>query len=433
MLTDLQVQRSSFSNGLRLITVAMPHMHTVTVAAFVKVGSRFESPADNGLSHFVEHMLFRGTERYQSSYELNLAFESLGSSLHAETGRDYSLYQTSVEFAQLNESLELFSELLQRPLFTDIELERRLILEEVTEDYDESDNEINGADIARGLLLPGALGQRIIGPKENVHRFSEGDVRRHFEKFYCGSSIVLAVAGPITHDAVQVMVQKQLASLSPGKKQGSPETATNQAGPHFRHVHETGAQCQIDVVWRGLPERDPLYMAQGALLQVVDDGMASRLHYRLCDQKGLAYNLGASIEPLHDTSLIEVCGSTANHKTPELLREIIKLMEELRDHEISNEELARIKRRYRYEMASLQDDAASMVAWFGGTSLYYLPPSLSARAEQFESVTASDIREAARRIICPERLAVVIVGTLDSAQVESVRSACLTGAATEST
>jgi predicted Zn-dependent peptidase len=140
---DPTVSTSVLPNGLRVCTVALPHLHTLTTSMFIKVGSRFETAADNGLSHFVEHMLFRGTAAHPNSLALNTAVERLGSSLHAETGRDYTLFQMGVAAPDLAPALGIFAEIFGRPLFHDIELERQLILEEVNEDYDEDGVEIN--------------------------------------------------------------------------------------------------------------------------------------------------------------------------------------------------------------------------------------------------------------------------------------------------
>src|SRR5262245_16324622 len=147
---DPHVATTTLDNGLAVTTVALPPLHTAVCPLFVKVGARFESPEDNGLSHFVEHMLFRGTERYPTSLALNTAVEQLGSTLHAETGRDYTLFQLALEPAHVPAAIELLGELLGRPRFSDIELERALILEEINEDYDEQGIEINADDIARG-------------------------------------------------------------------------------------------------------------------------------------------------------------------------------------------------------------------------------------------------------------------------------------------
>ena len=170
---DPDVATTTLDNGLAVTTVTLPHLHTAVCALFVKVGARFEIADDNGLSHFTEHMLFRGTERFPTSLALNTAVESLGSTLHAETGRDYTLFQLALEPEFLAPGIDLLGELLARPRFSDIELERELILEEINEDYDENGVEINADDIARGLVFEDhALGQRIIGPRKNVKRFT---------------------------------------------------------------------------------------------------------------------------------------------------------------------------------------------------------------------------------------------------------------------
>src|SRR5687768_15569279 len=129
-LLDPHVETTTLSNGLAVTTVALPHLHTAVCALFVKVGARFESSNDNGLSHFVEHMLFRGTERYPTSLALNTAVERLGSTLHAETGRDYTLFQLGLEPEFVGNGIELLGELLTKPRFSEIELERALVLEE---------------------------------------------------------------------------------------------------------------------------------------------------------------------------------------------------------------------------------------------------------------------------------------------------------------
>src|SRR6266545_6292732 len=216
-LPELRARTTVLPNGLRAVTVELPHLHTASVVLYVKVGSRLESPQDNGLSHFVEHMLFRGTERHPTSYDINFAFESLGGTLYAETGRDYSLFQVTLVPGLVEGGLELFGELFSRPLFADLELERQLILEELTEDYDERGNEINSADIARGLLFGAPpLAQRIIGPPDNVRRFTDGDVRRHFARYYCAANAILVAAGPVEHEALAAAAERHLGRLPAG-------------------------------------------------------------------------------------------------------------------------------------------------------------------------------------------------------------------------
>ncbi|MBE7452890.1 MAG: insulinase family protein [Kofleriaceae bacterium] len=421
------VETTVLDHGLRVTTVALPHLHTATVAAFIKVGSRFESPDANGLSHFTEHMLFRGTERYPTSLAVNTAIERLGSTLHAETGRDYTLFSMGFEPACIGAGLEVLGELLARPRFGDIELERALVLEEINEDYDEDDVEINADDIARGLMFGDhALGQRIIGPRGNVERFTEADVRGHFARFYGARNMILCVAGPVEHDAVVELARRHLADLPPGAAAEPAPAPPGPGGPRWKHVRDSGAQTTLAMLFRGVPELDPGYHAFVGLLRALDDGMSTRLHYQLADQKGLAYSIGAGIEPLADAALFEITSATANAKLPTLVAEILALVGGLRAQRIDDDELTKIRTRYRYETLASLDDPAAMAGWFGGTALYYPPPPLAERLAAMARVTADDIVESARRVLTPDGLVLAAVGALSKARIGELREVVAT-------
>lgn len=423
---DPRVETTTLDHGLAVTTVALPHLHTAVCALFIKVGSRFEVPRDNGLSHFVEHMLFRGTERHPTSLALNTAIEHLGSTLHAETGRDYTLFQLALEPAHVPAALELLGELFVRPRFSDIELERRLILEEINEDYDEQGVEINADDIARGLAFDDhPLGQRIIGPRDNVERFTTDDVRRHFAAFYGARNATLCVAGPVDHGAVVEAAGRALAGMPAGARAEVVAAPTVPAGgrPCLRHVPDAGSQTSLAILFRAIPELDPAYIALVALLRVLDDGMSTRLHYTLADQKGLAYSIHAAIEPLADAALFEITGATANAKVPALVRELLLLLDGLRRGEVTADELAKARVRYRYETLASIDDAAAMAGWFGGTALYYPPPSLSQRLDAMATIGVDDVVRVATEVLSPERLVIASVGTLSRARLGELRGA----------
>ena len=421
---DPDVETTTLDNGLAVTTVALPHLHTAVCALFVKVGARFERPEDNGLSHFTEHMLFRGTERYPTSLALNTAVERLGSTLHAETGRDYTLFQLALDPTLIAPALDMLGELLARPRFSDIELERELVLEEINEDYDEQGVEINADDIARGLVFENhPLGQRIIGPRGNVERFSIDDVRRHFRSFYGARNANLCVAGPVEHGAVVAAAARALADLPAGARAEVPAAPPSIAGPRLRHVADAGSQTSLAVLFRAVPELDPAYVALVALLRVLDDGMSTRLHYTLADQKGLAYSIHAAIEPLADTALFELTGATANAKVPALVRELLGLLDGLRRGNVSDDELAKARVRYRYETLASIDDASAMAGWFGGTALYYPPNSLSERLAAMDRIGIDDVVRIADTVLTPDHLVIAAVGTLSRARLGELRQA----------
>ena len=419
---DPRVETTTLDNGLAVTTVSLPHLHTAVCALFIKVGSRFETPADNGLSHFTEHMLFRGTEQYPTSLALNTAVEHLGSTLHAETGRDYSLFQLALEPELLPQAIAVLGELLARPRFSDNELERALILEEINEDYDEQGVEINADDIARGLAFDShPLGQRIIGPRSNVERFSLADVRRHFTSFYGARNANLCVTGPVEHAAVVEQAARALSAMPAGLRADVIAAPPPPPGPLLHHVKDAGSQTSLSIVFRAVPELDPAYVALIALLRVLDDGMSTRLHYTLADQKGLAYSIHAAIEPLADAALFEIAGATANAKVPALVRELLGLLDGLRQGQVTADELAKARVRYRYETLASIDDASAMAGWYGGTALYYPPPTLSERLAQMAAVTIDDVVRVASQVLAPENLAIAAVGSLSRARLGELR------------
>lgn len=421
---DPRIHSVVLDNGLRVVVVPLDHLHTATVQLHVKVGSRFETPDDSGLSHFVEHMLFRGTEAYPSSYELNFAVERLGATLDAETGRDLSMYPLTVPPGLCGDAVLLLGELVSRPRFDDIELERQILIEELNEDFDERGVEVCADEIARRLLFGDhPLGRRITGPRDNVERFTVDDVRRHHARFYVARNMVLVAAGPVDAGAVVRAARSAFGGLAAGEPATFVPAPEPPGAPQFAYVDQPGSQSDVHLALVGLPEADADYAASVALLRVLDDGMSARLHYRLCDQRGLAYSIAAGIEPLHDCAVFEIEGATAHAKVPDLLAGALELLLELRAEPVSARELDKAKVRYECDAQAALDDAAAIASWYGTLALYGQRPlpSLQSRVDQMRAVTAADVQRAAARIVRPERSAVVIVGTLSRARVAVAR------------
>jgi predicted Zn-dependent peptidase len=420
-LPAFQAQKDVLENGLRLVTVELPHLHTAALVVYAKVGSRYEEPADNGLSHFLEHMLFRGTEKHPSSYALNFAIEELGGTLYAETGRDYSLYQISLDPDLVPQGIALLGDIFSAPAFTQLELEREIVLEEINEDLDEKGQDVNLDDLARAAAFPGhPLGQKITGPISNVERFSVDDCRRHFARFYGARNVIFTVSGPQRRDDVMTHARDVLGRLPGGGEAVCGPPAELEGAPHFVYVDNPGAQTAVQILFRALPEGHPDFTALQALGRVLVDGMSTRLHYTLCDQLGLAYYVNSSIEPFHDAALFELDGAAAHAKFAELVGRMFEILNKFREELVGEHELTKAKRRYRYDLASAFDDADAMAGWFGGTELFYPPPSYETKVARMEAITAEDIRRAAQHVFRPERLVVAAAGGLSVRQRREV-------------
>jgi predicted Zn-dependent peptidase len=416
-----RVFRSRLSSGLRLVTIETPYLHTASICLYVRAGSRYETVAENGLSHFVEHMLFRGSSRYPDSLALNRAIEELGGTLYAETGRDYSLYQIPLAARDIPRGLEILGDLFSTPQFRDIDLERQIILEEILEDLDDRGRNVNVDDLSRSVAWDDhPLGYTITGPLKNVRRFRDADVRRHFSRFYGAANMVLCVAGPLSHTRVEKAARAAFSGVHKGTRRRPEPPRPAGPGPRFRSVYNESAQAQVQLVFHALPETDPDYQALRALVRVLDDGMSTPLHYQICDQKGLAYSVAGSLHSYHDAALLEIDAACAHAKLPELVIEALGILARFRDEPVADDELAKAKHRFLNDLESCYDDLDSLCGWFGGTELFYRPRSQEQRARELERVKPEHIRRVAKRVIRPENLNVAVVGSMDAALTRKV-------------
>jgi predicted Zn-dependent peptidase len=361
-------------------------------------------------------MLFRGSSQFPNSFALNLAIEEIGGTLYAETGRDYSLYQIPLQPAELPRGLAILGDLFSTPSFKDIDLERQIIIEEILEDLDDDGRNVNLDDLARLAAWDGhPLGYTITGPLRNVRRFAVDDVRAHFQHFYGGANMVLCVAGPFRHARVEPLARAAFAGVRRGRPSRPAPPRIPSAGPRFRVIHNESAQTQVQILFHALPESDPDYLPLRALARVLDDGMSTRLHYQICDQKGLAYSVSGNLCSYHDSALIEIDAACAHVKLPDLVNEGLSILGHFRDQPVSEAELDKAKRRFRADLEACYDDLDSLCGWFGGSELYARPRSQEQRARELDRVRPEHIQRVARRVFRPERLCVVVVGALDRA------------------
>jgi predicted Zn-dependent peptidase len=423
----LDVLRATLPSGLEVVAVPQPHLHTACVALFVGVGSRHESRAENGLSHLLEHMLFRGTARLPSAYALNHAIESLGGTLYGATHADHTVYQVSVPPESLEEALLLFGEIATTPAFADLAIEKAIVREEILEGVDEEGRDVDVDDVARAALF-GAhpLGFKITGDAETVARFGEDDLRRWHARHYVGPCAVLAVTGAVDAAHVLDRAHRAFAALPDGARTPN-DTPVLEPGPRFRYVDSDGTQTELRVSFLAPGERDPDRFALDLLRRVLDDGMSTRLHRRLCDEAGLAYDVFSGLELYEDCGVFDV-GATVEHaKVPRVVREVLELCAELRDTPPTDEELAKAKRRHGWDLRATLDDAAGVATFHGLRALMGLRETLDEVAARVQAMTAEQVRAVARRVFRPEHVAVTAVGWLEDAGLErDARRAALT-------
>ena len=220
----LRARNRVLKNGLRVVAVEMPHVHACSLVAYVRAGSRYETAKTNGVSHFLEHMFFRGTDRFPSTYELAHHIESLGATFNATTTREMAYFYTEIAPRHLEAGVETLGEMFGSPLFPDIGIEREVVLEEMNEDYNEDGLLIDPDSVAKGKLWPGhPLGFPIIGIGKNVKRFKVEDLRAHHERLYTARNMVLCAAGGVSVELFDVSGAMTLEGLLGSHKPFLPE------------------------------------------------------------------------------------------------------------------------------------------------------------------------------------------------------------------
>ncbi len=416
------VHRFELTNGLRVIAVRQPHLHTASLSVLVNVGSRHESERDNGISHLLEHMLFRGCARYPSAYALNRAIEELGGTLHGATHADSTLFELTLPPDNLGAALAILGELFASPSFCELRVEKRIVREEVLEYLDEAGQEVDPDNLSRQLMFAGhPLGMTITGSLQNLERFGVADLRAHLRRHYVASNLVVCVAGCVDPQAVAHAVQRHFGTLPKGVPSGAQAAPKQPSEERLRFVESLGPQTDVRLSFSTFGARDPRYLTLELLLRVIDDGMSTRLHRRICEELGLAYEVFASLEPYEECGVLDI-GATVQHDKAQLLvRHTLALLTELRDKPPTEAELSKAKRRYKWQLEAILDDTQAMCAHYGQRALLGQHGHLGALSTAIDEVTPAQVRQVARELLCASGLHVVAVGKLDRTQRKSLK------------
>jgi predicted Zn-dependent peptidase len=415
---------STLPNGAELVVIHTPGLHSGVIDAHIRVGSRFEHADNAGISHFLEHMLCRGTARHPSAHAQALAFESVAGTLSAATMIDQGSLAVAMPEAAFDSVLSLFWEAFSEPLLSDVKVERSIVEEEILESLDETGRQIDGDNLVRQLSFGDhPLGFPITGSIEHLSRFDPDALRTHHALHYTGACSVISVAGPFDPERVLERLAGCFGQLPHGKKPAfSPPPA--QLEPRFRFVRNPGSQTALRLAFRAPGRHDPLEPATELLLRILDDGMSTRLYHRVCDIRGLCYDISASYEAYADVGLFDFQADTLHERAQPVMEEVLRVLTELRDEGPDDAELTKAKRRASWETRALLDDAAELAEFCAATALCGMHRTPATREQQLQSVQREDVRRAAEAVFRRENLSAVAVGLLPR-RSQSVLARCI--------
>ena len=406
-----EVHRTVLPNGLRVLTARAPGLHSAMIALYVRAGSRHETAAQNGVSHFLEHLFFRGSLAWPDTVAMNAAVESAGGSLNGITARDHGCYYTPIHPDEVGTGLAILGDLIRRPLLKEMDVEREVILEEILDEVDADGRDIDPDNLSKRIVFGDhPLGYKIAGTPEIVRRLSRRDVRAHHQRFYAGSNLVLAVAGPVRASEVEELAEAHLGLLPRGKASTDVAPPPWPGGPRLELVDHDDAQAEFSLSFPCPPERHPDYPVHLCIRRILDDGLSSRLPFEIVERRGLAYSLHAGIDTFADAGMTVVDGACAPRKLSRVLEEILRVLGALAATPMPEEELLRVQRRHRMTLAFSLDSAADLAGWYGAGEVLSAPESFEERCRRVERVTPADVQRVAAETFRRRNLVAVVVG-----------------------
>ncbi len=405
-------RKSVLPNGIRLVTEAMPHVRSVAVGVWVDTGSRVEPEERGGISHLIEHLVFKGTAT-RSAEAIARAIDSVGGHMDAFTAKEHTCFYVGVLDEHLPLAVDLLSDILMRPLFAagDIEKEKSVVLQEIKMVEDTPDDLIHDL-FAERVWAGHPLGRPILGLWERVKAFDRPTILRHFEEEYVPGRITVAVAGHVEHERVRDLFATRFAAFD---RPTMPRTMTSPTLHPGRHmVTKPLEQVHLVLGFPGIsdvaPERYALYL----LNDVIGGSMSSRLFQEVRERQALVYSVHSGTQPYRDTGLLYVYAGTEPANFAKVLRAVMKEVRALKKDGITTDELRRAKDHLKGNlMLSLESTSSRMNRLAKQELRFGAFVSLDEMLGAFDAVRPEDVEALLHRVLDEEQLALMTLGPVD--------------------
>ncbi len=414
----MQYQKNTLSNGIRVLTTNMPQMQSVATTVFINTGSRYESLRTNGISHFLEHMVFKGTKKWPSPSAIAQAIEGIGGQLNAWTDVEHTAYWNIVPQDQNTKGLDVIADMLTAPLLEKgaIEREKGVIIEEINRRFDDPSSYV--IELLGEVLWPEhPLGWPIIGQKNVVNGFEAIDFQKYLKSNYGTQGIVISIAGNINQDQTIKAVEQLFGSIPQAQSPNLLKVEEAQTSPQVLVHHKKTDQAHLALGVRGLSYQDKDRFVWQVLNTILGVGMSSRLFLHIREQKGLAYYIRSMTESMKDTGVLAIHAGLNIAKIYDAIAAIREECANLKGTLVNKEELERVKTFTKGVIRLSMDDTDAVSSWFGRQELL-MPQTLSAEEviAMIEKVTPTDIQRVAKRIFQSKNMNLAIIGPLKEDQ-----------------
>jgi predicted Zn-dependent peptidase len=399
---------TTLDSGVRVVSEAMPSVRSIALGFWVRAGSRDESHEQAGISHFLEHLLFKGTDRF-SSLEIDEAFDAMGAEVNAGTGKETTSVYSRFLDGHLLRAFDVLQDMVLRPAYPDIDSERQVVIEEIAMYEDEPADKVH--DVLAGAVFGDhPLGRPIIGRADVISSVPVPDIAAYHDERYMPSNMVVAAAGNIDHERLIELVTGAVdgAEAAPAP---APSNGPEQAGPRYRFHEKETEQYHLCVGARGIPRADDRRFALRVLDTVLGGSSSSRLFQEVREKRGLAYAVYSYASHYADTGQVAVYLGTRPDNLGEAMEVIGTELRRLQEDGVTEEELERARENVKGRTVLSMESTLTRMNRLGSSVLMGVPLlTVDEVLAELDRVTLDDVADLARDLFRPELMSAAGVG-----------------------
>lgn len=405
-------KKKVLSNGLRVITVPMPANQTVTVMVLAQAGSDYETKEQNGLSHFLEHMCFKGTLKRPTTADISEELDGMGADYNAFTSSEYTGYYAKGSYRHAERLLDIVADIYLNSTFPveEIEKERGVIIEEINM-YADQPRAILWDEFNQLLYGDQPAGRTTLGPKENIRKFTREDFVQYHQDFYTPGATTVVVAGNFDEQKINKQIKEYFGVMPTSPIQEKPKVKESQKAPAIRVKYRKGDQAHIVLGFRSFNLYDDRTTTAKVLATILGSGMSSRLFKRLREELGAAYYVYATNDFSLDHGMFNIAAGIDVKRAPEIISEILQLCQQLRDEVVPAKELKRAKDSILGSLSLALESSDSFAQYYGFQELTHDQiESPNQVARKIKAVTDKDIQKLARLLFKDSKMNLAVVG-----------------------
>lgn len=409
-------QKTTLDNGLRIVSSEMPHTRSVCVNIFIGAGSRYEDSERAGISHFIEHLCFKGTKRRATAREISAAIEGVGGMLNGATDKEVTIYWCRVARPHFSLAADVVVDMLRNSRFApdDIEKERQVILEEIKMSMDSPFQRVDS--LIDKIVWPNQpLGRDVIGDRETVTTLTRDLMLDYLARQYTPGNTVVSIAGALSHNEVVASLAPAFSDWPQIMPRAWYPADDEQDTPRFRLEQRKTEQAHLCLAVRGVSTLHPDRYTLDLLNVVLGAGMSSRLFQEIRERRGLAYSVHSSVDHFLDSGSVTIYAGVNSKRIDSAIEAILGELHRIRENEIPESELARAKEFSKGRLLLRMENTQSVARWIGGQELLIERiRTVDEVISIIDSITPEDINRVARKLLVTEKLNLAIVGPFRS-------------------